>query len=699
MKLKKICFGVVAATIVFANVNVFAADNYELTASFTEEYAKWKTFTKSEKELLVNPRISTVNIPEHDSYQKKSTNPISVRNQIFATGMEKNPREFLVGNKGYEYSKYDLRDHIQVNIKNQEDTNECWAFSMTNVLETNVALTKNISKKFSPRHMDYSLMRRYTDGVDENNFARTPGIGGLAQFAVAYLTNGKGAVLESEMPFQNNENLISKSELIKPVDTIATDTVTFPALYKEYNSDGSVVYTNGGERNSRIVYSKAEVEEYRNEIKNHIVEYGAISAVTAGNQIEYYNNPSDPLNSTAYFCNDSDVIRDHAVTIIGWDDNYSKENFTGRAKPSTNGAYICLNSYGNSFFENGCIYISYEDSLIETYLYGIKSSSTVDYDNIYQYNPTGTDTSVGISSTNEGYIAEFFERDNTVNETLKYIGIDIPVEMSLEIYVNPTGANPLIDACTRVAKTNKLSAGYHRIPINEINLTGTQFTIMIKTTSDKYFEFSIEVPVDNTMYSGISGNPGKSIFSLDGHSWQTLSSQYISGLGSLINADMTIKAFTINGNTSIPDTPTQPDTPTDEDEPIEIGSEIYIIKDEDIYNISYNTTVQTFKQSIYTNSETIEVIDGDRKLNDNEILKTGDKIKLSNNKIYTAIVKGDINCDGRISLVDVSKLVGHYGDENKYGLTGNPLKAADLNIDGRISLIDISQAVNYLGNI
>lgn len=38
------------------------------------------------------------------------------------------------------------------------------------------------------------------------------------------------------------------------------------------------------------------------------------------------------------------VYVNHAVSIIGWDDNYSKDNFS--TKPTNNGAWIIRNSYG-----------------------------------------------------------------------------------------------------------------------------------------------------------------------------------------------------------------------------------------------------------------------------------------------------------------------------------------------------------------
>ena len=595
---------------------------------------------------------------------------------------------------------------------------------MTSVLETNLSVTQNINKRFSPRHMDYSTIRTFLDGINTDNLNREPGVGGLAPIAIGYLSNGRGAVLESEMPFENNENLIYLSELDKPVDTVVTETVTFPSVYKEYESNGKVIYTNGGSDSNLKIYSDNDIKNFRNAIKNHIVNYGAISAVTAGNEIQYYSNQDNLGASEAYFCNDESAIRDHAVTIVGWDDNYSRDNFKGAAKPKDNGAYICLNSYGTGSFKNGYLYISYEDVLIESYLYGIKSADSVNYQKIYQYNPTGENTSVGLTNISTGYIAEIFDRDSSKIEELKYVGINLPTEMSLKIYVNPNGKSPILSDCTLVATTEKLSAGYHRIPINSIRLTGNEFAIVIEGKADtNRFDFSIEIAFDDSIYSTILGNPGKSLFSTSGYSWTTLSSQNVKGFN-MTSADMTIKAFVdIIGNVPTepdtpdnptdpttpddpgtpenptePTTPEEPDTPDDSDETI--TSSTYMIKGTYIYKVAHDTTVQKFKKEIRTNSESIKVYNIENeelRLNDN--VRTGTKVKLANGTVYTIIVRGDTNCDGRISLVDLSKIVSHYGDERHFGLTGNSLKAADLNVDEKITLTDISQMVNIVGHL
>ena len=711
-KLKKVCIGVISFVVLFASTSVFAVENYHLTTSYTEDYVKWKNLSKEEKKEIIIPRLSTLDISDNLDLDKKSKYSGIIK-QILTRGFIKNVKSGLVGANEYELSRFNLSEKINVEVKHQGNTNECWAFSMTSALETNLLLTQNIVKKFSPRHMDYSSIRTFTDGINTDALNREVGMGGLSQFAIAYLTNGKGAVLESQMPFANNEEKISLSELNKPVDTIATETVTFPALYKKYGENGKVTYTNGGIGANLKIYDDSEVKAFRNAIKNHIVKYGGISAVTAGNEIKYYSNQSEPSKSVAYFCNDSSIIRDHAVTIVGWDDNYSKDNFTGSAKPTSNGAYICLNTYGKDNFNNGYLYISYEDSLIETYLYGIKSVTTVDYNQIYQYNPNGENTSVGMSNLSTGYIAEIFDRDVSKKEKLKYVGVNLPTSMSLKIYVNPTGNNPVLSVCKLIATTETLSAGYHRIPVETTNLTGNNFTIVIEETSqNNRFDFSIEIAVPGSIYSTITGNPEKSLFSIDGYEWSALSSEKIIGFD-MTTADMTIKAFTVaedseNNTQSEEDEKTgdskeeqqeKEETPNDSDK-ITITSTEYAIKNTDIYKIVYNTSVEKFKKNITVNSKDFEFYDSsNKKLEDTEIIKTGTKLKLPDGTTYTLIVRGDINCDGKISIVDLSKIVAHYGDEKKYGLTGFALKSADLNVDGKIDIVDVSQLVDLFGHI
>ena len=52
----------------------------------------------------------------------------------------------------------------------------------------------------------------------------------------------------------------------------------------------------------------------------------------------------------------------HDAVIIGWDDDYPKEKFA--SNPESDGAFLCVNSWGENFGDGGFFHVSYEDSRI-----------------------------------------------------------------------------------------------------------------------------------------------------------------------------------------------------------------------------------------------------------------------------------------------------------------------------------------------
>ena len=55
----------------------------------------------------------------------------------------------------------------------------------------------------------------------------------------------------------------------------------------------------------------------------------------------------------------------HAVTIVGWDDHFSKDNFLADHKPPEDGAWIVRNSWGPDWGMDGYFYLSYYDCNID----------------------------------------------------------------------------------------------------------------------------------------------------------------------------------------------------------------------------------------------------------------------------------------------------------------------------------------------
>jgi C1A family cysteine protease len=721
-KVRTISFGTFLIGIVLSGTT-FAAEISDLDVKLTDAYKEWDQLSIEEKEESIMPSTYSVSAPESILSKYEINCVPSLLNSLLG-----NVNADINNNVSATVSdtKYNLADVLNMRVEHQGSTSECWAFSLIKSMETNIALTSGETelKDFSERHMDYATSKTFTDGINENGFSREVGKGGLPISGLAYLTNGEGAVLESDMPFEDNENKISLSQIDKEVNTIASEYIIFPSINKKYQKDSngnttSVKYynSNGSE------YTQTELNDARNMIKNYLVTKGAITTMTVGNYAQYYNN-LNVFSATAYNCNDVTKIRDHAVTIVGWDDNYSKDNFAEGAKPSTDGAYIVLNSYGDSSFDNGYLYISYEDYFIENEMYGVANTSSVDYDNIYQHDFYGAVYQIGSASIGTGYYASVYKRDTSDDEILNSVGVSLSNYSNIEIYVNPTGSELNSSKWVKVGSSNgTLEPGYHRIDINPIELTESEFAIIVKQTSkDGTFYFSLEANVPGTAYECVSSE-NLSYISMDGTTWSNLTDLDISGLD-MTKADVCVKGFTttksVDNNQNSEDENNKGDNNqnnnqnNDQDNNIgnneqdnnnqnnndqnqteeKITSDKYTIKDDYIMNIESETTLEIFNQNIKISlDKDVTKENGEIVSEKSETIKTGMKLKLSDGTEYTLIVRGDINGDGRLSLIDISKLILHYNENKGFELTGNALKGADMNIDGIINLVDVSQMI------
>ena len=716
-KAKAIFAGTFLAGIIFTG-NVFATT--ELKVDTSVAFDEWNKLSSEAKDQTAMPRTYDVEIPESILNKYDYDSMPRVLNQLL--GNSANPLS-EVGS--VHDSRFNLAENLNLRVEHQQNTTECWAFSLLKSVETNKALQNGIREieDFSERHMDYATSRNFTDGVNEAGFNRDVGNGGLLVVGLAYLTNGQGAVLEQDMPFKNEEKKISLNEIDKNVNTIVNDYYNFPTIHKEYERDakGNTISVKYKKPNGSL-YTTSELEALRNMIKEHLVKNGAIASMTGGNYTEYYND-SNPFRATAYNCNTNTRIRDHAITIVGWDDNYPKENFGDGRMPSTDGAYIVLNSYGETSFDGGYLYISYEDFFIEEELYGIESTGNVDYDNLYQNDYYGGIYRIGLDTQLTGSIGTSYDRDITKEEILESVGINIANYANVEIYVNPESSSFATSKLVKVAETTEiLTPGFHRIDITPIELTGESFAIVVKQKSESGgFYFQIEANISNSAYSLVESN-NKSYIALHGNTWTNITNLNVIGID-MSKADVCIKAYTVEDELDLPDEPTeepddvnpsdkpddtQPEEPDDtnpsdkpddtQPEEIEIKTN-YTIEDGYIMNVEFNTTKEKVLNNIEVNSGKNIINSDGTSVDDDELVKTGMKLRLSDGSIYVIIVRGDINMDGLLSLIDLSKILLHYNGVKGFELDGYALKGADMNVDGKVSLVDVSQMIVLYNSI
>ena len=232
-------------------------------------------------------------------------------------------------------AKYDLRDRYRVpTVRDQGKLGTCWAFGAVSALES--SLLPEDSYVFSADHMSLS-----------NSFATGQNDGGEYTMSMAYLAAWQGPVYEVDDPYGDGEsnNKLTAVKHVQEMRIIASKDI---AAIKE------AVFKYGGVQTS--LYSS---------LKN------------ASSSSKYYNK------ETHSYCYIGTNKPNHDVVIVGWDDNYPKENFNTSLEGD--GAFICQNSWGTSFGENGVFYVSYYDSNIGTHnLAYTRVEDKDNYDNIYQ---------------------------------------------------------------------------------------------------------------------------------------------------------------------------------------------------------------------------------------------------------------------------------------------------------------------------
>ncbi len=245
-------------------------------------------------------------------------------------------------------ASYDLRKRNRISgIKDQGNTGTCWAFASLSALES--AMLPEEAMEFSPDHMSMS-----------NSFLVDANVGGEYTMAMAYLLAWQGPVFEKDDPFGDGRTEAGLAA-VKHVQEIQI----------------------------------LEGKDYA-KIKEAVFQYGGV-------QTSLYSDLGNNASSSAFFnrannayCYIGTEKPNHEVVIIGWDDNYAKENFPVNVEGD--GAFICQNSWGEGFGEDGVFYVSYYDTNIGSHnLVYTKVESTDNYDKIYQSDLCGWVGQIGFS--------------------------------------------------------------------------------------------------------------------------------------------------------------------------------------------------------------------------------------------------------------------------------------------------------------
>ncbi len=252
----------------------------------------------------------------------------------------------------------------------------------------------------------------------------------------------------------------------------------------------------------------------------------------------------------------------HAIALVGWDDTYSRENFT--VQPPGDGAFIVKNSWGPGWGDDGYFYLSYYDMSSRGAGYLFTGESPENYDNIYQYDPLGCTGYTGWQAS--GWFANVFTAEQ--NEKLVAVNFYTPQEdCTYEVYVfldpddGPINSSEYaVHGFVARASGSIPFSGYHTIPLDTHLLLGAgqQYSVVVHSTTPGYqHPIPLEYPYEDYS-SKATGNPGESWVSPDGVSWYDSITQFS------WSANVCVKAFS-NTVAAVLPLPGFADPPTDPD--------------------------------------------------------------------------------------------------------------------------------------
>ncbi len=390
--------------------------------------------------------------------------------------------------------KYDLRDYdIVTPVKDQGSLGLCWDFGSTASFESSILLNDELKKELPQNaHEVLDLSEAgnsyyiHTNLKDEsspiyNSFIEDPSKGtdgGYPSIVAMGLSSGYGAYPEDLMPYHNWNNGYNEG-------------FRFYSDYslKDFTAWGYDVDT----------------------LKQCLMERGVMTI----QYISYESCYNHKDGVEAYFSNGFSIYPEpnasgHIVSVVGWDDNFSKEYFNEDMRPENDGAWLVKNSWGTAWGcekeeDQGYFWMSYESNFGEITSFTAQSADV--YDNIYQYQAEVYDYLFeGTTACANVFVAEN-------DEVLTQIGFSnfAYTEFTASVYkLSDDYTSPTDGECVLTFDEVAISDGIHNFdcPSEVILNKGDIFSVVIESADGVfigYDDYNYNTCVNKSFISSYNG--------------------------------------------------------------------------------------------------------------------------------------------------------------------------------------------------